>query len=57
MLNRFAQILETFAMDDDAMDNAGVAVSGITIDGDDSMLIELEDADGNKKMFRLTEYA
>ena len=57
MLNGFAQILETFAMDDDALVNAGVAVSGITIDGDDAMLIEMEDTDGNKKIFRLTEYA
>lgn len=54
MINGFAQILETFAMDDDAMENAGVAVSGIQFDGDE-LVIEMEDADGNTKMFRLSE--
>jgi hypothetical protein len=55
MLKGFAQILETFGMDDDCIENAGVAVSEINSITDDSMEIVLEDKDGNKRTFHLVE--
>lgn len=53
MLKKFAEILETFAMDDDALENSGVAVSSIRFDGED-MIIELEDDNGNVETFRIS---
>ena len=54
MLNGLAQILETFAMDDDAMENAKVAVKKIGI-VQNTMHLTIEGDDGTTRQFRIIE--
>lgn len=54
MLNSLAQILETFAMDDDAMNNSEAVVTAINPTNDE-MHFTLEANDGTVRDFTITE--
>ncbi len=55
MLNGLACILETFAMDDNCIDNSDVVVTRIESAVDDSMVFTMTANDGTVKTFLITE--
>lgn len=55
MLNSLAQLLETYAMGDDAINESDVVVTEIAEIVDDSMVITLMGNDGDFKTFLITE--
>ena len=58
MLKGFAQIIETFGMDDECLENAGVVVEAVEVIehgpiNDEMLEVTLADANGNKQVFQM----
>lgn len=60
MLAGLAQIIETFGLDDDCLENTGVVVDSVShipagAINDESLEIVLMDKDGNRRTYQLVE--